>query len=150
MFGRIVNRECPVVVLFATHRIARERQSVGESGVEHDLFATQSRRGRQGRDLVKRPFELLRPFKKRGSRQRALSRSAPKTDRLLDQARLSAVARQQLGLTLSDIGELALEGFSDAGVQGTTRLAQQRAVSGVLHESMLKQIGRVRWYALPK
>ena len=56
--------------------------------------ATQSRRRRQGRDLVKCPFELLFPFKKRGSRHRALSRSAPKTDRLLNQTGLSAVARQ--------------------------------------------------------
>ena len=94
MFGRIVNRERPVVVLFATHMVARERQSVGESGVKLDLFATQSRRGRQGRDLVKRPLELLHPFKERGSRQRALSRSAPKTDRLFDQTGLGVVARQ--------------------------------------------------------
>jgi hypothetical protein len=94
VFGRIVNRERPVVVLFATHMVARERQSVGESGVKLDLFATQSRRGRQGRDLVKRPLELLHPFKERGSRQRALSRSAPKTDRLFDQTGLGVVARQ--------------------------------------------------------
>ena len=79
MFGGIVNRERPVVVLFAIHKVAGERQSVGESDVKLDLFAMQSRRGRQGRDLVKRPFKLLRAFKKRGSRQRALSRSAPKT-----------------------------------------------------------------------
>ena len=77
VFGRIVNRERPVVVLFAIHKVARERQSVRESDLKLDLFATQSRRGRQGRDLVKRPFELLCPFKKRGSRQRALSGFAP-------------------------------------------------------------------------
>ena len=94
VFGGIVNRERPVVVLFAIHKVAGERQSVGESDVKLDLFAMQIRRGRQGRDLVKRPFELLRAFKKRGSRQRALSRSAPKTDRLLDQTGLSVMARQ--------------------------------------------------------
>ena len=69
VFGGIVNRERPVVVLFAIHRVASERKSVRESNSKFDLFATQSRRGRQGRDLVKRPSELLRPFKKRGSRQ---------------------------------------------------------------------------------
>ena len=80
MLGRIVNRERPVVVLFAIHKVARERQSVRESDVKLDLFATQIGRGRQGRDLVKHPFELLRAFKKRGTRQRALSRSAPPFD----------------------------------------------------------------------
>ena len=69
MIGRIVNRERPVVVLLATHKIARERQNIRESDFKLDLFATQSRRDRQGRDLVKRPFELLCAFKKRGSRQ---------------------------------------------------------------------------------
>ena len=69
VFGRIVNRERPVVVLFATHKVARERQSVPESDFKLDLFATQIRRGRQGCDLVERPFDLLCPFKKRGSRQ---------------------------------------------------------------------------------
>ena len=59
MFGRIVNRERPVVVLFAIHKVAGERQSVRESDLKLDLLATQIRRGRQGRDLVKRPFELL-------------------------------------------------------------------------------------------
>src|SRR5262249_55116496 len=69
VFGRIVNRERPVEVLFAIHIVAHERKSVPESDVKLDLFATQSRRGRQGRDLVKRPFELLFTFKKSGSRE---------------------------------------------------------------------------------
>ena len=69
MFGRIVNRERPVEVLFAIYKVAHERKSVPESDVKPDLFATQSRRGRQGCDLVKRPVELLCPFKKRGSRE---------------------------------------------------------------------------------
>jgi hypothetical protein len=80
VFGRIVNRERPVVVLFAIDKIARERKNVRESDFKLDLFATQSRRGRQGRDLVKRPFELLCGFNKRGSRQGALSRCAPPFD----------------------------------------------------------------------
>ena len=59
VFGRIVNRERPVVVLFAIHKVARKCQSVRESDFKLDLLATQSRRCRQSRDLVKRPFELL-------------------------------------------------------------------------------------------
>src|SRR6185437_16386663 len=62
VFSRIVNRERPVVVLFTTHKVARERQSVRESDFKLDLFATQIRRHRQGRDLVERPFELLDAF----------------------------------------------------------------------------------------
>ena len=68
MFGRIVNRKCPVVVFFAIHKVARERQSVRESDLKLDLFATQIRRGRQGRDLIKRPFELLRAFSRSADR----------------------------------------------------------------------------------
>jgi hypothetical protein len=93
VFGGIVNRERPVVVLFAIHKVARECPSVGESELKVGLFATQSPRGWQGRDLVKRPFELLRPFKKRGSHQRPLSRFAPQAQGLLDQSGLGAMTR---------------------------------------------------------
>jgi hypothetical protein len=51
VFGGIVNRERLVVVLFAIHKVARERQRVRESDLKFDLFATQSRRGWQSRDL---------------------------------------------------------------------------------------------------
>ena len=54
-------------MLFATHKVAHERQSVREGDVKLDLFTTQIRRDWHGRDLVKRPFELLRTFNKRGS-----------------------------------------------------------------------------------
>src|SRR5262249_50159155 len=69
VFGRIVNRERAVEVLFAIHKVARERKSVPESDLKLDLFATQGRRGWQSRDLVKRPFELLCALNKCGSRQ---------------------------------------------------------------------------------
>jgi anaerobic glycerol-3-phosphate dehydrogenase len=54
--GRIVNRERPVVVVFAIHKVAAERQNVRESDFELDLFATQSRSDWQDGDLAKRPF----------------------------------------------------------------------------------------------
>jgi len=69
VFDRIVNRERAVEMLLAIHKIAHERKGVPESELNLDLFATQGRRGRQNRDLVKRQFELLCAFKKRGSRQ---------------------------------------------------------------------------------
>ena len=80
MFDRIVNRERPVVVLFAIHKVARQRQNIRESDFKLDLFASQSRRDRRGRNLVKRPFELLSAFEKRGSCQGALSSRAPPFD----------------------------------------------------------------------
>jgi hypothetical protein len=46
MIGRVVIRERPVVVLLATHKIARERQNICESDFKLDLFAPQSRRDR--------------------------------------------------------------------------------------------------------
>src|SRR5262245_6584654 len=61
VFDRIVNRERPVVVLFAIHKVAHERKSVTESDLKPDLFTAQIRSCRQGRDLVKRLFDLLCP-----------------------------------------------------------------------------------------
>ena len=60
------------------------------------------------------------------------------------------MTRQQLRLVLGNIGELAFEGFGDAGVKRASRLAQQRAVGRVLHQGVLEQIGRVRRHALPE
>ena len=60
MFGRIVNRQRPVVVLFATHRVARERQSPFAKALQAEIsFAAQSQRGGQARDLVKCPLDVL-------------------------------------------------------------------------------------------
>ena len=117
VFGRIVDRERPVVVLLAIYKVARERQSVCESDVKLDLFATQIRRGRQGRDLGKRPVELLHAFKKRGSRQRALSRSAPPFDSGFGHPCLREVMREQLRLALGNLRKLVFERFSNAQLQ---------------------------------
>ena len=79
-----------------------------------------------------------------------MSRFAPQARGFLDQASLSAVARQQLGLVLGNLSELAFEGFGDASVKRASRLAQQRAIGRVLHQGMLEQISRVRRHALPE
>ena len=60
------------------------------------------------------------------------------------------MTRQQLGLAFGDVGELAFEGFGDAGMKRASRLAQQRAVGRVLHQGVLEQIGRMRRHALPE
>ena len=115
-----------------------------------DLLAAQRRRGRQRRDLIKRARELLYGFNQRRALQRPLSRLAPEARSLLDQPSLGAVTRQQFGLALGDLRELAFKSFGDAGVERASRLAQQRAIGRVLHQRMLEQIGRVRRHALPE
>ena len=82
--------------------------------------------------------------------QRPLSSLAPQSRSLLDQSGLGAVTRQQFGLVLGNLGELALESFGDASVKRASRLAQQRAVGRVLHQRVLEQISRVRRHALPE
>ena len=148
VFGRIVNRERPVVVLFAIHKVARERQSVRESDFKLDLFATQIRRGRQGRDLVKRPFELLCAFKKRGSRQRALSRCAPPFDSGFGQPCLREVMREQLRLGCSSGGKLIAQNLTRAAVQSLATALKQVLISRILNERMLKAVFGFRRKAL--
>ncbi len=58
--------------------------------------------------------------------------------------------RQDLGLALGDLGELAFKGFGDTGVKRASRLAQQRAIGRVLHQGMLEQVARLRRHALPE
>ena len=60
------------------------------------------------------------------------------------------MTRQNLRLVLGDFGELAFKGFGDASVQRASRLAQERAIGGILHQGVLEQIGRVRRHALPE
>ena len=120
-----------------------------ERDLKFDLFATQRRRGRQGRNLAEGTGELLGSFDQGRALQRPLSRLAPKARGLLDQASLGAVTRQQLRLALGDLGELAFECFGYSGMKHASRLAQQRPISRVLHERVLEQITRVRRHALP-
>jgi hypothetical protein len=61
-------------------------------------------------------FELLYPFKKRGSRQRPLASFAPQRHGLLDQTGLGAVACKQLGLVVGYLRELAIKCLGDTSV----------------------------------
>ncbi|HSR82093.1 MAG TPA: hypothetical protein VLL28_15070 [Hyphomicrobiaceae bacterium] len=72
----------------------------------------------------------------------------PHRDGAFDQACLGAVAGQQLGLALDDVRELAFEGLCDAGVQRASRMAQKRAISGILHERMFEQVRSMRGQSL--
>src|ERR1700739_2083758 len=70
--------------------------------------------------------------------------------RRASQPSFAAMMRQQFGLVFGKLVELAFDGFSDAGVKRAARLAQQRAVGGVLHQRMFEHISRMRWEALPE
>ena len=140
MFDRIENRERPIVVFFASHKVACERQNIRESDFKLDLFATQGWRGRQSRDLSKRSFELLRGFNKRGSRQGSLSRYAPPFDSGFGQPRLREVMREQLRLGCSSGGKLIAENLACAAVQSLATALEQVLMSRILNERMLKAV----------
>ena len=113
---------------------------VHERNLKLDLLATQRGGGWQGHNLVEGACELLYGFDQRRALQRPLTGLAPQARGLLDQPSLGAVTRQQFRLTLGNLRKLALKGFGDASVKRTSRLAQQRAIGGVLHQRMLEQI----------
>ena len=58
--------------------------------------------------------------------------------------------RQELWLGFGDLRKLILQHIGDAGMERTTRLAEQRAIRSVLHKGVLEQIARMRRHALPK
>ena len=151
-FGLFDQQTCPLRSRLGFRRsIPFDMDERGyERDLKLDLLATQRRRGGQGRDLVEGARELLYGFDQRRALQRPLSRLAPQARRLLDQPGLGAVTRQQLGLVLGNLRELAFKSFGDASMKRASRLAQQRAVSRVLHQGVLEQVGRMRRYALPE
>ena len=92
-------------------------ESVDERDLKLDLLTAQRGRGRQGRDLAEGTRELRHSLYQRRALQRPLSCFAPQARGFLDLARLGAVTRQQLGLAFSDVREVAIECFGDAGVK---------------------------------
>src|SRR5450631_951190 len=125
-------------------------ESVNECDLQLDLLTTQERRAGQGCKLVKGPPELLSSLDQGRPRQRPLPRFAPKACGFLDQAGLGPMPRQQFRSVLSDFREFALDGFGDAGMEGLSRLAQQRSISSVPHKGVLEQISRMRGQVTPK
>src|SRR5262249_41130369 len=87
-----------------------------ERDLELDLLATQRGRRGEGRHLGQRTCELLNGFYQCRARQRTLSGFVPQARGLLGQTGLAAVTREDLGLTVGNLRELALDGFGDAGM----------------------------------
>ena len=67
---------------------------VYERDLKLDLLATPRGRAGQGRNLVNGTRELLCGLNQRRTRERPLSRLAPQTSSLLDQARFGAMTGQ--------------------------------------------------------
>ena len=75
---------------------------------------------------------------------------APKVYSLLNQTSFGVVPRRQLGLAIGDVRKVAFERLGDAGVKRTAMLAQQAAISRVLHQGMFEEIACVRQNTLTK
>ncbi len=113
-----------------------------------DLFAAQGGRAWQGGDLIECACDLFDGFQQRRTVERSLACLAPQRRGLFNESGLRAMTRQQLRLALDKVSKFALEGLGNPGVKRTPRLAKQRAMGRVLHQSMLEQIGRGRRRAL--
>src|SRR5262245_60614803 len=132
-------------------RVAAALEEWGyECNLKLDFFATQGVRGGQTRNLVKRTPELLRGFDQGRALRRPQSGFAPQRRGFLDLPCVGAVTRQQLRLVLGDLRELTFQGFGDSGMERTSRLAQQRAVSRIPHEYMFEKVCRMRRVTPPE
>jgi hypothetical protein len=58
------------------------------------------------------------------------------------------VSREQFRLVFNNLTELAFKYRGNASVERASGLAQQGAVSGILHERVLEQVGCMRRHAL--
>jgi hypothetical protein len=58
------------------------------------------------------------------------------------------VSRKKFRLALGNLSELTFESIGDARVERTSWLAQQRAISSILHQCVLEEVSRVRRHTL--
>ena len=54
------------------------------------------------------------------------------------------MACDQFGSALCNFSKLAFKSFSNTGMKGTSRLAQEGTVSRILYEGVLEKVSRVR------
>src|ERR1700687_5169972 len=71
----------------------------------------------------------------------------PIADGTFNLAGLRKVVRQQFGLARHAVREAPLDGFGDARMQSLSIAAQQRAVRGILHQSVLEAVDGLWWRA---
>ena len=84
-------------------------------------------------------FEICRAF---GG---ALAGFQPIADGTFDQSSFREMVRQEFRLTRNPLGKAPLHDFGDARVQLLPIAAQKRAVSSVLHQSVLKGVNGLWW-----
>ena len=61
------------------------------------------------------------------------------------QASLRIVMSQQFGLSLADVGEVGLQHLGNMLMVLLAGAAEQRLIGGILHQGMLKEVGRLGW-----
>ena len=86
---------------------------------------------------VRHRFQIGRAF------ESPLARLLPIGNGLRREPRLGVVVRQQFGLGRGGLGELGLQDLRNARVILLPRAAQQRLIGGILHQGMLKEVGRL-------
>ena len=89
-----------------------------------------------------RPAKMSNRFRVRGAPHGALARRRPVGDGILVETGLAIVIGQQFGLALHDGRIMLLQSLRDMPMKLLAQLAQQRAVGGVLHQCVLKDVGR--------
>ena len=98
-----------------------------ECDLKIDLLATQRGSAGQGRDLVEGARELSNRFEQRRTPQRSLSGFAPPFNRVLGEAGLGEVMRQQFGLDGS--AGVDAQNFGDPAMQNVAAAFQQILIS---------------------
>jgi len=121
VFSRIVNRKRPVVVLFAGHKVARKRHSVGESDFKLDLFRRKS--GVAGKVAIWSSALLTCSVPSRSAdRARERCPAVPHHSIAASSSLLREVMREQLRLGCSSGGKLIAQNLTRAAVQSWRRL----------------------------
>ena len=86
---------------------------------------------------VRHRFQIGRAF------ESPLARLLPVGNGLRREPRLGVVVCQQFGLGRGGRGELGLQDVRNARVILLPRAAQQRLIGGILHQDVLKEVGRL-------
>ena len=99
---------------------------------------------RQSAKQFQAPPRVVGGFEVGGALQRPPSGGLPIGNGLLDQAGLGVVLRQQLRSGVDDLGKVGFQSGGDALVVLLAGALQKRLVGGVLDESVLEAVGRLR------
>src|SRR5262245_9908154 len=81
---------------------------------------------------------------------RLLSGQTPVFYSLLVRSSFGGMPCEYFGLHFDNFWKFLFHGGDNSAMESLPVAAQQRAIGGILHQSVLEQIGRVRGHALPE